>query len=59
VLSHRVLNRTLLQRQHLLERTTMPALAMSEHLLGLQAREPLPPYVSLWARIAGFDPFLG
>ncbi len=56
MLSHRVLNRTLLQRQHLLSRTTMPALEMSEHLLGLQAQEPLPPYVSLWSRIAGFDP---
>ena len=56
MLSHRDLNRTLLQRQHLLERTTMPALEMTEHLLGLQAQEPLPPYLSLWSRVEGFDP---
>ncbi|MGZ4427588.1 MAG: winged helix DNA-binding domain-containing protein [Nocardioidaceae bacterium] len=55
-LSARTLNRTLLHRQHLLRRTTMPALAMAEHLLGLQAQEPLPPYLSLAARIDGFDP---
>jgi hypothetical protein len=56
VLTRRVLNRTLLQRQHLLARTSMPILAMVEHLLGLQAQDPLPPYLSLRARIAGFDP---
>lgn len=56
MLSHRVLNRTLLQRQHLLERTTMSALEMSEHLLGLQAQEPLPPYLSLWSRLRDYDP---
>ncbi|MGH3510271.1 MAG: winged helix DNA-binding domain-containing protein, partial [Nocardioidaceae bacterium] len=31
-------------------------LAMVEHLLGLQAQEPLPPYLSLAARLEGFDP---
>ncbi len=56
MLSHRVLNRTLLQRQHLLERTTAAPLAVTEHLLGLQAQEPLPPYLSLWSRVDGFDP---
>ena len=56
MLSHRTLNRTLLQRQHLLVRATMPALEMTEHLLGLQAQEPLPPYLSLWSRVEGFDP---
>src|SRR6478672_9064869 len=55
-LSHRVLNRTLLQRQHLLERVSVDPLRMTEHLLGLQAQEPLPPYLSLAARIADFDP---
>lgn len=56
MLTRRVLNRTLLQRQHLLERTRVPALEMTEHLLGLQAQDVLPPYVSLWSRVAGFDP---
>jgi hypothetical protein len=56
VLSLRDLNRTLLARQHLLERTAMPALAMVEHLVGLQAQENLPPYLSLAARIEGFAP---
>ncbi|HEY6569921.1 MAG TPA: winged helix DNA-binding domain-containing protein [Candidatus Limnocylindrales bacterium] len=56
VLSTRVLNRTLLARQHLLERTTMPALAMVEHLVGMQAQEPKDPYVALWSRLRDFDP---
>src|SRR4051812_25399207 len=34
----------------------MPAPAMIEHLVGLQAQETLPPYLSLWSRIADFDP---
>ncbi|HET7689708.1 MAG TPA: winged helix DNA-binding domain-containing protein [Nocardioidaceae bacterium] len=56
MLTERALNRTLLQRQHLLERTSMEPLAMVEHLLGLQAQEPLPPYLSLFARLEDFDP---
>lgn len=55
-LTTRDLNRTLLARQHLLARTTMPATAMVEHLVGLQAQENLPPYLSLAARLDGFDP---
>ena len=56
MLSLRDLNRTLLRRQHLLERTAMPALEMVEHLIGLQAQENLPHYLSLAARIQDFDP---
>ncbi|HEU4514496.1 MAG TPA: winged helix DNA-binding domain-containing protein [Nocardioidaceae bacterium] len=56
MLTKRTLNRTLLKRQHLLERTTMPALGMVEHLVGLQAQDTLPPYVALWARLDGFEP---
>ena len=56
VLTRRDLNRTLLLRQHLLERTPMPAMAMVEHLIGLQAQENLPPYLSLAARLHDFDP---
>jgi len=55
VLTDRALNRTLLQRQHLLERSDLSALGMVEHLLGLQAQEPLPPYLSLFARLEAFD----
>lgn len=56
VLTHRVLNRTLLRRQHLLERTDSPASEVVEHLLGLQAQDTQPPYVGLWSRVEGFDP---
>jgi hypothetical protein len=56
VLGLRDLNRTLLLRQHLLSRVRMPALEMVEHLVGLQAQENLPPYLSLAARLEDFDP---
>ena len=56
VLTDRVLNRTLLQRQHLLERVPLTVPEMVEHLVGLQAQAPLPPYVSLAARVECFDP---
>ena len=55
-LSKRVLNRTLLLRQHLLQRSTLSPLEMVDHLIGLQAQDNLPPYLSLAARIEGFDP---
>ncbi|MEV0587547.1 winged helix DNA-binding domain-containing protein [Nonomuraea sp. NPDC050310] len=54
-LSRRTLNRTLLQRQHLLARSTdLSALQMTEHLLALQSQEPNWPYVGLWTRLAEF-----
>jgi hypothetical protein len=56
VLTRRVLNRTLLSRQQLLERIERPAAALIEHLVGMQAQEPLDPYVGMWTRLAGFDP---
>lgn len=56
MLTARTLNRTLLERQHLLQRTAMSAAAMTEHLVGLQAQDVLPPYLSLWSRLVDFDP---
>ena len=56
MLGLRDLNRTLLARQHLLERTDVPALDLVEHLVGLQAQDNLPPYLSLAARIEDFHP---
>ncbi len=55
-LSARQLNRTLLLRQHLLERTDATPHEMARHLVGLQAQENLPPYLSLAARLTSFDP---
>ena len=54
-LSQRDLNRATLARQHLLARTTLPAFAMIEHLVGMQAQLPRDPYVGLWSRLEGFD----
>jgi hypothetical protein len=56
LLDRRTLNRTLLARQGLLERSTLSAPAVIERLVGLQAQEPIDPYVALWTRIADFDP---
>jgi hypothetical protein len=56
VLTQRTLNRTLLLRQGLLERSDTPPLAMVERLVGMQAQVPANPYVALWARLRDFDP---
>jgi winged helix DNA-binding protein len=56
-LTARDLNRTLLARQHLLGRTTAPVGEMVRHLVGLQAQETLPPYLSLAARLEDVDPY--
>jgi hypothetical protein len=55
-LSLRALNRATLGRQLLLERSSLSALDAVAHLVGLQAQEPLDPYLALWSRLATFDP---
>lgn len=57
-LSTRTLTRTLWVRQQLVpgERSITDATQMVAHLIGLQAQDNLPPYLSLAARIDRFDP---
>jgi hypothetical protein len=55
-LSLRAINRATLARQHLLARTATPAVDMVEHLVGMQAQAPFPPYTGLWTRLADFQP---
>ncbi|WP_193609138.1 DNA glycosylase AlkZ-like family protein [Nocardioides lijunqiniae] len=55
-LTQRRLNRTLLRRQHLLERTDLTPAGLSHHLVGLQAQETLPPFLGLAARLTDLDP---
>lgn len=54
-LTRRELNRTLLQRQLLLERAQATPLEAIKHLVGLQAQVPYPPYIGLWTRLAQFE----
>ncbi|MFL6145266.1 MAG: winged helix DNA-binding domain-containing protein [Labedaea sp.] len=54
ILTERVLNRSLLERQLLLGRVDRTAVEAVEHLVGMQAQAPNAPYIGLWARLAGF-----
>ena len=56
VLSDRALNRATLARQLLLERSTIAPVDTVRHLVGLQAQNPLDPYLALWSRLESFDP---
>ncbi|MFI5731095.1 winged helix DNA-binding domain-containing protein [Kribbella sp. NPDC051587] len=55
-LSLQAQNRATLQRQWLLERNDATALEAIEHLVGMQAQQPLAPYVGLWTRLTTFQP---
>jgi hypothetical protein len=56
VLSNRAANRATLDRQLLLRRADLSVLDAVEHLVGLQAQAPFPPYTGLWTRLADFRP---
>ena len=67
VLSLREINRAMLSRQLLLERASLPpadsagarttmVVQSIEHLVGLQAQAPFPPYYGLQSRLDGFCP---
>jgi hypothetical protein len=64
-LSLRALNRALLSRQMMLDQADLPedpdarragVIGVIEHLVGLQAQAPFPPYYGLWSRLPGFRP---
>ncbi|WP_420855003.1 winged helix DNA-binding domain-containing protein [Rhodococcus pseudokoreensis] len=53
-MSNRALGWATLARQSLLSRSELSPLDMIEHLCGLQAQAPAPPYFALWARLRRF-----
>lgn len=54
MLSQRKLNRALLARHLLLERSTLSPTQALERVAGLQAQERMPPFVGLWSRLERF-----
>ncbi len=56
LLTCRAINRAFLARQLLLQRAHVTVPAAIAHLAGLQAQEPLAPYVGLWTRLNAYQP---
>lgn len=56
VLSRRALNRAVLCRQSLLERSALLPYDAIHALAGLQAQAPLAPHVGLWSRLVDYSP---
>jgi len=56
-LTNRALNRATLERQMLLRRAVVDPGVAVHRLVGLQAQNPLDPYLALWSRLEGFDPY--
>lgn len=54
VLTRRELNRATLARQLLLAREDRAPLDLVEHLVGINAQDPDPPYIGLWSRLTRF-----
>lgn len=55
VLTLREVNRATLARQLLLERSPLTAPAAIKQLVGLQAQQPISPYIGLWTRLNDFQ----
>lgn len=55
VLAPRQINRTVLARQHLLDRADLDIPTVIEHAGGLQTQYAPSGYVGLWSRMAGFE----
>ncbi|GAA5117328.1 winged helix DNA-binding domain-containing protein [Alloalcanivorax gelatiniphagus] len=55
-LTERALNRALLHRQGLLQRSAADPEQLLDRLVGMQAQAPLAPYVAMWSRLTDFDP---
>jgi hypothetical protein len=53
-ITRRELNRAFLARQLLLEHAEMTTEQAIDHLIGMQAQMPNPPYIGLWTRLADF-----
>lgn len=49
-------NRTLLHRQHLLQRADEDAIEVIDRCVGLQSQDPRAAFLGLWSRIDGFVP---